>query len=149
MRILIQRVLQASVTVNQKITGQIKQGLLLFVGIHAEDEKKDADYLIKKCLELRLFSDQEDKMNLSVQDISGELLVISQFTLYASCQKGRRPSFTESAKELTAKRLYDYFVTTLKKQYPKVQTGIFKADMKVELINDGPVTFLLESPQKN
>ncbi len=144
MRILVQRVSKASVTIDQKIHSQIGPGLLIFLGIHKEDKEAYASWLAEKCAHLRLFSDAGGKMNLSVQDIQGEILIVSQFTLYGSCLAGRRPEFTQSARGEQAEALYEYFVSQVTKQYPEVQTGVFGADMKVELVNDGPVTFMIE-----
>ncbi|MBI5345803.1 MAG: D-tyrosyl-tRNA(Tyr) deacylase [Chlamydiae bacterium] len=143
MRIVIQRVLEASVTIDQKIVGQIKQGALVLFGVHKSDEEKDTLYLVDKLLNLRMFKDENDKMNLSLKDIKGSVLVVSQFTLYADCLSGRRPSFTETAEPLVAKRIYDKFVLELKSEI-EVQTGVFGARMQVSLINDGPVTFIID-----
>lgn len=146
MRLVIQRVNQADVKVDKKIVGKINQGFLVLLGIKNTDTKKDVDYLVRKLANLRVFSDENHKMNLSIQDINGELLVISQFTLYAECKKsGNRPSFSEAAKPDIAIPLYEYFVEECKKKIPVVQTGIFGADMKVNLLNDGPVTIILDS----
>lgn len=144
MRILVQRVSKASVTINQKVHSQIGQGLLIFLGIHKEDKEEHGSWLAEKCTHLRLFSDAEDKMNLSVQDIQGEILVVSQFTLYGSCRAGRRPEFTQSARGEHAEALYEHFISQVTKHHPEVQTGLFGADMQVELVNDGPVTFMIE-----
>ena len=146
MRLVIQRVKKASVNINEKIVGKINQGFLVLIGIHNSDTKKDADYLVKKLVNLRIFNDANNKMNLSIQSINGELLIISQFTLYGECKKsGNRPSFSDAAKPEIAIPLYEYFVNECKKQVPIVQTGIFGADMKVELLNDGPVTIIIDS----
>ena len=115
------------------------------LGVSNEDTKENADYLVKKLLNLRVFSDNDDKMNLSIKDIEGELLIVSQFTLYANCKKGNRPSFIEAAKPEHAKPLYEYFINECRKENLNVQTGEFGADMQIELINDGPVTILLEN----
>lgn len=144
MRVLIQRVKEASVTIDRKKHASIGEGMLILIGVHREDTEEQADWLAKKCFELRIFDDKSGKMNLSLQDINGEVLVISQFTLYGSCHSGRRPEFTRSAKGLKAKALYHAFIEKLKSYTPKIKTGIFGADMKVELINNGPVTFLIE-----
>ena len=137
---------QSNVKVDDKVVGQINKGFLVLLGIQATDTKKDADYLVKKLINLRIFSDENDKMNLALKDVSGELLIISQFTLYGDCKKsGNRPSFTKSAKPDVAIPLYEYFVAECKKQIPVVQTGIFGANMKVSLLNDGPVTIILDS----
>ena len=146
MRLVVQRVTQSNVKVDDKVVGQINKGFLVLLGIQATDTKKDADYLVKKLINLRIFSDENDKMNLALKDVSGELLIISQFTLYGDCKKsGNRPSFTKSAKPDVAIPLYEYFVAECKKQIPVVQTGIFGANMKVSLLNDGPVTIILDS----
>ncbi len=146
MRLVIQRVSSASVTVDEKIVGKINQGFLVLLGINNSDTKKDVDYLVKKLMNLRIFNDNNDKMNLSLQSVNGELLIISQFTLYGNCKKsGNRPSFSDAAKPDIAIPLYEYFVNECKKQLPVVQTGIFGADMKVNLLNDGPVTIIMDS----
>ena len=146
MRLVVQRVTEASVKVDNKIVSQINQGFLVLLGIKNTDTKKDADYLVRKLINLRVFSDENDKMNLALKDVSGELLIISQFTLYGDCKKsGNRPSFTDSAKPDIAIPLYEYFVAECKKQIPVVRTGIFGADMKVNLLNNGPVTIILDS----
>ena len=144
MRIVIQRVSQASVTIDGKIAGAIQQGLLLLVGICPEDGQEDIDYAVRKISQMRIFSDQEDKMNLSVQDVGGQILSISQFTLYADTKKGNRPAFTGAAKPDLATALYDQFNQKLAQTVP-VQTGEFGADMKVSLVNDGPVTIVLDT----
>ena len=146
MRLIVQRVLNSNVTVENKVVGQINKGLLVLLGIKSTDTKKDADYLVRKLINLRIFSDKNYKMNLSLKDVSGELLIISQFTLYGDCKKsGNRPSFINCAKPDIAIPIYEYFITECKKQIPVVQTGIFGADMKVNLLNDGPVTIILDS----
>jgi len=145
MRALVQRVVSASVTVDNKLISEIGSGLLVFLGIKADDTQSDRDYLIKKILNLRIFSDQEDKMNKSIVDISGEMLLVSQFTLYGDCAKGNRPSFAKAMKPEQAKQCYDDFVQTLKQQYHAVKEGVFAAHMQVALVNDGPVTILIES----
>lgn len=144
MRILIQRVLNAEVIIDKKAHAKIGKGLLIFVGIHKIDTEKEAKWLAQKCTSLRLFSDGEKKMNLSIDQVEGEILIVSQFTLYGSCLAGRRPEFTESAKGEKASELYNYFAAQVKEIYPRVQTGVFAADMKVKLVNDGPVTFMIE-----
>ena len=146
MRLVVQRVTEANVTVDGTIVGEIKKGFLVLLGIKTTDTKQDVDYLVRKLINLRVFSDENDKMNLALKDIGGELLIISQFTLYGDCKKsGNRPSFTDSAKPDIAIPLYEYFVEECKKQIPVVQTGIFGADMKVNLLNDGPVTIIIDS----
>ena len=146
MRLVIQRVTEANVKVENKIVGQINKGFLVLLGIKSTDTQKDADYLVRKLINLRIFSDENDKMNLALKDVNGELLIISQFTLYGECKKsGNRPSFSDSAKPDIAIPLYEYFVSECNKQIPVVQTGIFGADMKVSLINDGPVTIIIDS----
>ena len=144
MRIVIQRVSQASVTIDGKIAGAIQQGLLLLVGICPEDGQEDIDYAVRKISQMRIFSDDADKMNLSVQDVGGQILSISQFTLYADTKKGNRPAFTGAAKPDFATQLYDQFNQQLAQIVP-VQTGEFGADMKVSLVNDGPVTIVLDT----
>lgn len=148
MRILLQRVSEASVKIEGKINGQIGHGLLLLVGICAEDNQDDIDWLIQKIVNMRIFSDENGKMNLSIQDIQGEILLISQFTLHASTKKGNRPSFTEAARPEIAIPLYENFITQLKLSNLKLETGVFGADMKVSLVNDGPVTIWLDSKNK-
>ena len=129
----------------EKLIGKIEQGFLVLLGIQSTDSKQDVNYLVKKVTHLRIFSDENDKMNLSLNDINGQLLIISQFTLYGNCKDGNRPSFVEAAKPDIAIPLYEYFVSECKKQIPIVETGIFGADMKVELLNDGPVTIIIDS----
>jgi D-aminoacyl-tRNA deacylase len=145
MRIVIQRVKEAEVEVEGGITGKIGIGLLIFVGVGKEDEYKDADLLVGKLVQLRIFNDSEGKMNLNVQQAGGALLIVSQFTLYGSIRKGRRPSFDDAAPPEKAQVLYDYFVQAAKLQGIQVETGVFRASMKVKLINDGPVTILSDS----
>lgn len=144
MKLVVQRVLEANVKVDSKIVGQIAQGFVVLLGVGEHDTKESVDYLVQKLLKLRVFTDEHDKMNLSIQDVKGELLIISQFTLYADCSGGNRPSFINAAKPEQANELYEYFVQECRKSGTKVQTGIFAADMKVSLVNDGPVTILLE-----
>ncbi|MDR2728556.1 MAG: D-tyrosyl-tRNA(Tyr) deacylase [Chitinispirillales bacterium] len=145
MIIVAQRVLSSSVTVDGQTAGSIEKGLLLLIGVHKDDTEADADFLAAKCAELRIFSDSEGKMNLSVNDIDGEALAVSQFTLLGNCQKGRRPSFIDAAPAQKGRELYEYFVKKLKEKVRKVETGIFGADMKVHLVNDGPVTVIINS----
>lgn len=144
MKLVIQRVKRASVEVNKEIVGNIEQGFLVLLGVGPEDTKENADFLVQKLIKLRVFEDENGKMNLSLKDINGELLIVSQFTLYADCTGGNRPSFTNAAKPDKANELYEYFIQECKKENIKVEHGIFGADMKVELLNDGPVTILLE-----
>ena len=149
MRAVIQRVKSSSVTVKGKLIGSIGKGLNILLAVKSDDCEKDARYLAGKIMQLRIFPDENDKMNLSIQDIGGELLVISQFTLYGNCKKGNRPSFSESASADKAVELYDFFIKLIKTVYPnKVVSGVFKADMLVDIKNDGPVTLILESPGK-
>ena len=148
MRAVVQRVSRASVTVGTEITGEIGKGLLILLGVSLRDSEKDATYLIEKVLNLRIFEDAEDKMNLSLLDIRGELLVVSQFTLYGDVTRGRRPSFIDAAPPERANHLYETFVAEAAKQIENVQTGRFQAMMDVELINDGPVTILLDSEKR-
>ena len=145
MKFVIQRVNNAKVTIDGKVNGAIDKGFMVLIGIGEGDTKEDADKYLKKLINMRIFEDENDKMNLSLKDVDGQLLLVSQFTLYASCKKGNRPSFTEAAKPLEAEALYDYIVAEAKKQIPVVETGIFGADMKVSLENDGPVTIILEN----
>lgn len=142
---VIQRVLSSSVTVDNKVIGKINRGLNILLGVEKEDTKKDADYLINKVIDLRIFEDENNKMNLSLQDINGELLIISQFTLLANTKKGKRPSFDKAAHPTLANELYEYFIECARKNILKVETGKFAADMKVEITNDGPVTIILNS----
>lgn len=149
MKALIQRCQYAKVTIDKKIHGEISQGLVLFLGVTHDDSQEDINYLIKKVSQLRIFEDENQKMNLSLKDIDGEILIISQFTLYASTQKGNRPGFSDSAKPELAKELYEKFIENFKElKTKKVATGQFGADMKVELLNDGPVTILIDSKNK-
>lgn len=146
MKLVIQRVKNASVSVDEKIVGKINQGFLVLLGIKTTDTQKDADYLVRKLINLRVFTDENDKMNLALKDVNGELLIISQFTLYAECKKsGNRPSFSDAARPEIAIPLYEYFISECKKQIPVVETGIFGADMQVNLLNDGPVTIIIDS----
>lgn len=145
MRVVVQRVKHASVTINGTVNGKINNGFLVLLGIQSTDSEQDVDYLVKKVTNLRIFSDENDKMNLSLKDVNGELLIVSQFTLYANCKEGNRPSFVEAAKPDIAVPLYEYFVSECKKIIPVVETGIFGADMKVDLLNDGPVTIIMDS----
>lgn len=144
MKILVQKVLNASVTVNQQLVSQIGQGFLLFIGVEKGDVKTQADFLAKKIANLRIFEDENNKMNLSIQDVKGEILAVSQFTLAADLSRGNRPGFENAARPEEAKPLYEYFVEQLQTYNLPVQTGIFQADMKVALVNDGPCTFILQ-----
>lgn len=149
MRIVLQRVAEASVEIDNEVRSQIDHGFLILVGIENEDEKSDADWLIQKINALRVFADQEGKMNLSIQDVKGSILLISQFTLFASTKKGNRPSYIQAARPENAIPLYAYFTEQLKIQTQlKVETGVFGADMKVSLINDGPVTISIDSKNR-
>ena len=144
MRVLIQRVKNASVTVEGKEISKINKGFLVFVGITHTDTEKEADYLVKKVTNLRVFEDENGKMNLGLKDVDGKLLVVSQFTLYGNCENGNRPSFTEAAKPDIANPLYEYFCSKCEQTGIEVQKGIFGADMKISLLNDGPVTIMIE-----
>lgn len=146
MRAVVQRVEEASVSVSNRIVAQVGNGLLVFLGISKNDQELDISWMADKIVNLRIFQDKQNKMNKSLLDVKGELLVVSQFTLYGDCRKGRRPSFTDSATPEKAKILYDNFLSYLKENYRiNVQQGEFQAHMKVNLINDGPVTLLLDS----
>ena len=145
MRVVVQRVKHASVTINGTVNGKINNGFLVLLGVQSTDSEQDVDYLVKKVTNLRIFSDENDKMNLSLKDVNGELLIVSQFTLYANCKEGNRPSFVEAAKPDIAIPLYEYFVSECKKIIPVVETGLFGADMKVDLLNDGPETIIMDS----
>ena len=143
MKLVIQRVTSASVEVDNKVVGKIGNGFLVLFGVEKMDTKEQADFLAEKLCNLRVFGDENDKMNLSIKDIEGELLIVSQFTLYADCRKGNRPSFVKAATPNIANELYEYFLDRCKKYVKSVQKGIFGADMKVSLLNDGPVTIIL------
>ncbi len=145
MRVVLQRTKQASVTVDNEITGSISHGYMLLVGITHEDTATDVEYCARKVAELRLFEDEEGKMNRSIHEVGGQILSVSQFTLYADTKKGRRPSFTNAARPDCAKPLWDTFNDALKAHGLHVETGVFGADMDVALINDGPVTIIIES----
>jgi D-tyrosyl-tRNA(Tyr) deacylase len=145
MRVVIQRVKEAQVKVEGKSVGQIAQGLLVFLGVARGDNTLAADHLVKKITELRIFEDAQGKMNVSAMEAKAEFLVVSQFTLYGNCDKGRRPSFDEAADPKLGEELYEYFVAQLKATGVKVETGKFRAMMDVSLINDGPVTFIIDS----
>ncbi|MBE6032303.1 MAG: D-tyrosyl-tRNA(Tyr) deacylase [Firmicutes bacterium] len=145
MRAVVQRVLESSVRVDGKTVGSIGKGLMVLLGVGKGDEEKDAVYLAEKITGLRIFEDEDEKMNLSLADVGGSILAISQFTLYGDCRKGRRPAFTEALEPEAAERLYEVFCAKCRELGFPVEKGIFGADMKVSLINDGPVTLLLES----
>ncbi len=144
MKLVIQRVKQAMVNVEDDVVGRIGKGMLVFLGVGQQDTRNAADHLVKKIVELRIFNDARGKMNCSALDVKAEFLIVSQFTLYANCDKGRRPSFDAAAEPSKAQELYEYFVQSLKEQGGKVETGRFAAMMDVSLVNDGPVTFTLE-----
>lgn len=149
MRIIIQRTSQAEVRIDGQVVGQIGKGFLLLVGVTDGDTQADADYLAKKVAQMRIFEDTEGKMNLSLNEVEGQILSISQFTLYADCRHGNRPSFIKAARPEVAEPLYDYFNEVLRSKYDlHVETGRFGADMKVDFINDGPVTIILDSAEK-
>jgi len=145
MKTVVQRVLDANVKVDGEVVGQINKGFVVLLGVSDNDNKEKVDYLVKKITNLRVFKDENDKMNLSLKDVGGELLIISQFTLYADCSRGNRPSFASAGNPKLANELYEYFINECRKLGFKVQHGIFGADMKVNLLNDGPVTILLEN----
>jgi D-tyrosyl-tRNA(Tyr) deacylase len=147
-RAVLQRVSRAKVTVTGEVTGEIAAGWLVLLGVAPTDTRKQVDWLAEKVANLRAFPDADGKMNLSVQDVGGAVLAVSQFTLYGDCEKGRRPSFTGAAPPAVAEPLYEAFVTALKLLGVPVATGRFAADMQVELVNDGPVTFVIDAPAK-
>ncbi|MEK6189488.1 MAG: D-aminoacyl-tRNA deacylase [Carnobacterium alterfunditum] len=147
MKIVIQRTKEASVSIEGTIVGEIMHGLVLLVGIEEDDQQEDIDYLVRKISKMRIFEDSQGKMNLSIEDVGGEILSISQFTLYADTKKGKRPSFTKAAKPDTAIPIYDAFNAQLRATGLSVQTGTFGADMQVSLLNDGPVTIIIDSKQ--
>ncbi len=144
MKMLVQRVSEASVTIDNKVKSSIKQGYLVLFGVEKGDTKDKADFLAKKLVNLRVFTDENDKMNLSIKDIRGEIIIVSQFTLAGDCTRGNRPGFENAAKPDEAIPLYEYFIKLVEAEGVKVGTGEFGADMKVALINDGPVTFMIE-----
>lgn len=144
MRFLVQRVKEASVEVNQQLVGKIQKGYLVLIGITHTDTEKEADFLVNKLINLRIFTDENDKMNLNLKQVNGEVLLVSQFTLYGNASHGNRPDFIEAARPEYAKKLYEYIIEKVKDNGINTQTGIFGADMKVHLINDGPVTIMLE-----
>ncbi|MBU9735249.1 D-aminoacyl-tRNA deacylase [Diplocloster agilis] len=145
MRLVIQRVSQASVQVDGEIAGQIGRGLLVLAGVSDQDTKADVDKLVQKIIKLRIFEDENGKTNLSLKEVDGGLLIVSQFTLYADCRKGNRPSFTGAGSPALAKQLYEYMIEQCSKEVERVAHGIFGADMKVQLTNDGPFTIILEN----
>lgn len=147
MRFLIQRVSQAGVSVDGQVIGRIDKGFLVLIGVGQKDTKAEADRLVKKMTGLRIFEDQEGKTNLSLADVGGELLLVSQFTLYANCKKGNRPSFTDAAEPRLAQELYEYIIAECRKKVATVETGSFGAEMQVELCNDGPFTVILDTDQ--
>ncbi len=144
MKLVVQRVKNAKVEVEGKVVGKIEKGFLVLLGVAHEDTKQEADYLVKKLCNLRVFEDENEKMNLALKDVGGELLIISQFTLYADCTQGNRPSFINAARPEIAEPLYEYFCNECEKNDIHVEKGIFGADMKVSLLNDGPVTIIME-----
>ncbi|SDQ55853.1 D-aminoacyl-tRNA deacylase [Streptococcus equinus] len=147
MKVVIQRVKEAQVTIDDELVGDISQGLLLLVGVGPDDEQEDLDYAVRKITNMRIFSDDMGKMNLSVQDIKGSILSVSQFTLFADTKKGNRPAFTGAAKPDKASAMYDTFNEALA-QFVPVETGVFGADMQVSLVNDGPVTIILDTKSR-
>ena len=148
MRVVLQRVSHASVTVEEKVIGKIQRGFLLLVGVTHDDAMEDMEYLVRKIVQMRIFEDEEGKLNRSIQDIGGEILSVSQFTLYADTKKGNRPSFSKAAPGDVAIEMFDQFNCLLRETVISVETGQFGADMKVELLNDGPVTILLDSKNR-
>jgi len=148
MRLVIQRVREARVTVNDGVTGSIRTGLLVFLGVSRTDTVEDADYLTGKLLGLRIFPDADGKMNRNLQEAGGSLLIVSQFTLYGDCRKGRRPNFDRAAPPEQAQDLYNYFVESAKRGPVPVETGVFQAIMQVHIVNDGPVTILIDSAER-
>lgn len=147
MRAVIQKVKYSSVTVDSKVVGKIKKGFMILLGVTHEDGNKEVKWLAKKIKDLRIFEDENEKMNLSLEDVKGEVLIISQFTLYGDCIKGRRPSFTQAAKPDIAKKLYEDFIQEFSNFGIHTEHGIFGADMKVELLNDGPVTMIIDTKE--
>ncbi len=145
MRFVIQRVKEASVTVEGKVIGAIGRGFMVLIGVCQEDTRETADKMIRKMINMRIFQDENDKTNLALSDVNGELLLVSQFTLYADCRKGNRPSFIKAGSPDLANELYEYIISECRKQVPKVEKGEFGADMKVSLINDGPFTIVMDS----
>ena len=148
MRAVLQRVKHAKVTIDGRVSGEIGTGFLILLGVAPEDTPEEALYLAKKCVGLRVFEDENDKMNLALADVGGKILAVSQFTLYADCRKGKRPNFTRAAKGDQARELYEYFVDCCRGLGVETQTGEFGADMKVDLLNDGPVTIMMDTHNK-
>jgi len=149
MRAVVQRVSKGSVQVADEIVGQIQNGLVVYLGVGKGDDERDAEYLAEKIVNLRIFEDEKAKMNLSILDTDGEILVVSQFTLYGDCRKGRRPSFIESAPPEEGERLFNYFIEILRLRWKiKIETGIFRENMQVASVNEGPVTILLDSKKQ-
>ena len=147
MRLVIQRVSKASVEIEGKVNGKIDEGFMLLVGITNDDNKEVVEKMADKLINLRIFEDENEKLNLSLMDVKGEILSISQFTLYANCKKGRRPSFVKAGNPQKAEEMYEEFIRVCKEKVPKVEHGVFGADMKVELLNDGPFTIVLDSKE--
>lgn len=147
MKFLIQRVARASCTVDSSVTGKIGRGFAVLIGISSQDTREVADKMIRKMIGLRIFADEDGKTNLSLGDVGGELLLISQFTLYADCRRGNRPSFTRAGKPDAARELYEYIINSCREQIPVVECGVFGADMQISLQNDGPFTILLDSDE--
>ncbi|WP_286933855.1 MULTISPECIES: D-aminoacyl-tRNA deacylase [Aminobacterium] len=147
MRAVVQRVSSAFVTVEDQQVGAIDKGLLVLLGVTGTDSDVDAEWLVDKIIHLRIFEDEEEKLNRSLLDVGGELLVVSQFTLYGNCRKGRRPSFVDAANPELAKRLYEKFIALAQEKNVPVQTGVFQAHMMVHLVNDGPVTLIIDTPE--
>lgn len=145
MRFIIQRVTNASVTVGDNVTGKIDKGFLVLIGVSEDDTKEIADKMIKKLIGMRIFEDENGKTNLALADVGGSLLLVSQFTLYADCKKGNRPSFTKAGNPVMAEEMYEYIISQCKKEVENVQVGVFGAYMKVQLLNDGPFTIILDS----
>lgn len=148
MRAVVQRVSKAAVHVDDRLTGKIGKGLLVLLGVSQRDTEREVQFMADKVVNLRIFADKEDKMNLSVKDVGGEILVVSQFTLYGDCRKGRRPSYNEAALPEKAEKLYSLFIETVAKNGLKTATGEFQAMMQVSLVNDGPVTIMLDSEKQ-
>ena len=145
MRAVVQRVKKSHVETDNKIVGEIGKGLMVLLGISEDDKIEDVEYMVEKIVNLRIFEDDENKLNLSLLDVGGEILVVSQFTLYGDCRKGRRPSFVRAARPEKAQELYDLFISKLKEKNIKTESGIFQADMTVHIENDGPVTLIIDS----